>query len=229
MKRITQLAISGISSLAILGFFQPAQAVNLIPSVGMFSAYSNTNTITFDDGTANDPNNFVTYSNISNNIVLGTVIGEYVSPTDNNTKYMTISPSNTNVAGNSGFVNLTFHQPIDYFGFYAGSLDDYNYLSVYKDNQLLKTFSGLDMKEAIVNSGLLPKTDHYMNIFAESGKNFNRIVMGSNNIAFETDNHAYKIQETEKIPEASTTLGLLVFGTVGSLMIRNRKKSFLAG
>ena len=32
----------------------------------------------------------------------------------------------------------------------------------------------------------------------------------------------------KSVPESSTTLGLLVFGTVGSLVIRNRKKSVLA-
>jgi hypothetical protein len=39
---------------------------------------------------------------------------------------------------------------------------------------------------------------------------------------------SYNVPDTKPVPESSTTLGLLVFGAAGSLVIRNRKKSVLA-
>ncbi|BAY03733.1 hypothetical protein H6G54_02445 [Anabaena cylindrica FACHB-243] len=43
----------------------------------------------------------------------------------------------------------------------------------------------------------------------------------------ECGNDITSLISSKKVPEASTTLSLLVFGTIGSLVIRNRKKSVL--
>ncbi|MEH1889957.1 MAG: PEP-CTERM sorting domain-containing protein [Nostoc sp.] len=204
----------------------PASAVNLQVNSGPFSSYSNTKTITFDDGTANDPNGFVTYSNITTNIVQGSVSGQYASPYGDNTKFLTIAPSGSNVAGDSGFVNIKFKEAVNYFGFYAGSLDSYNYIDIYKGNQLLKTFSGADVPSAIADgSWTSTQANMFINLVAGTGETFDRVVMRSDGIAFETDNHAYRLA-SQSVPEPNAMLGVLAIGACGmtSLFKRSQHK-----
>ncbi|MBW4672057.1 MAG: PEP-CTERM sorting domain-containing protein [Cyanomargarita calcarea GSE-NOS-MK-12-04C] len=149
---------------------------------------------------------------------------QYTSPFEDNTKFLTIAPSNSGVAGNSGFVNINFKEAIDYFGFYAGSLDDYNFIDIYSGNQLLKTFSGSDVPTAIADgSWTSTQANMYINLVGETGEKFDRVVMRSNGVAFETDNHAYR---QASVPEPSSMLGLLAVGGVatGSMLKRKREQ-----
>lgn len=200
----------------------PASAVTMQINSGPFSSYSDAKTVTFDDGTANDPNGFVTYSNITTNIVQGSVSGQYASPLGDTTKFLTIAPTNTNVAGNSGFVNIAFKEAVNYFGFYAGSLDSYNYIDIYKGNQLLKAFSGADVPTAIANgSWTSTQANLFVNLVAETGETFDRVVMRSDGIAFETDNHAYRLAN-QSVPEPNAMLGVLAIGACGMTSLFKR-------
>ena len=210
-------------SLALLGTTvvvmsaNPASAITLQVNSGPFSSYTDAKTVTFDDGTANDPNGFVTYSNITTNIVKDSVSGQYASPYGDNTKFLTIAPVGSNVAGDTGFVNINFKEAVNYFGFYAGSLDDYNYVDIYKGNQLLKTFSGADVPTAIANgSWTSTQANLFINLVANTGETFDRVVMRSNGVAFETDNHAYRLAS---VPEPNAMLGVLAIGACGMISL----------
>ena len=223
---LQKLSLALLGTTVVVISANPASAVTLQVNTGPFSSYSNTKTITFDDGTANDPNGFVTYSNITTNIVQGSVSGQYASPYADNTKFLTIAPSGSNVAGDSGFVNIKFKEAVNYFGFYAGSLDDYNYVDIYKGNQLLKTFSGADVPTAIADgSWTSTQANMFINLVAGTGETFDRVVMRSNGIAFETDNHAYRLA-SQSVPEPNAMLGVLAIGACGmtSLFKRSQHK-----
>ncbi|MEH2390358.1 MAG: PEP-CTERM sorting domain-containing protein [Nostoc sp.] len=223
---LQKLSLALVATSVVVISANPASAVTLQVNTGPFSSYSNTKTVTFDDGTANDPNGFVTYSNITTNIVQGSVSGQYASPYGDNTKFLTIAPSGSNVAGDSGFVNINFKEAVDYFGFYAGSLDSYNYIDIYKGNQLLKTFSGADVPTAIADgSWTSTQANMFINLVAGTGETFDRVVMRSDGIAFETDNHAYRLA-SQSVPEPNAMLGVLAIGACGmtSLFKRSQHK-----
>ncbi|MEH2088271.1 Npun_F0296 family exosortase-dependent surface protein [Nostoc sp.] len=220
MLQKISLALLGMTAVVMSA--NPASAITLQVNSGPFSSYADAKTVTFDDGTANDPNGFVTYSNITSNIVQGSVSSQYASPYGDNTKFLTIAPVGSNVAGDSGLVNIKFKEAVNYFGFYAGSLDDYNFVDIYKGDQLLKTFSGKDVPTAIANgSWTSSEANMFVNLVADTGETFDRVVMRSNGIAFETDNHAYRLAS---VPEPSGMLGVLAIGACGMMSLFKRSQ-----
>ncbi|MEH2213686.1 Npun_F0296 family exosortase-dependent surface protein [Nostoc sp.] len=226
LKKIS-LALLGMTAVVMSA--NPASAITLQVNSGPFSSYADAKTVTFDDGTAHDPNGFVTYSNITSNIVQGSVSSQYASPYGDNTKFLTIAPVGSNVAGDSGLVNIKFKEAVNYFGFYAGSLDDYNFVDIYKGDQKLKTFSGADVPTAIANgSWTSSEANMFINLVADTGESFDRVVMRSNGVAFETDNHAYRLAS---VPEPSGMLGVLAIGACGmmSLFKRSQHKAIVKG
>ncbi|OCQ95394.1 PEP-CTERM domain protein [Nostoc sp. MBR 210] len=227
---LKNLSLALLGTTVIVASANPASAVTMVVSGGMFSSYSDAKTVTFDDGTANDPNGFATYSNVTTNIVQGSVSGQYASPYQDTTKFLTIAPSGSGVAGDSGFVSIAFKEAVDYFGFYAGSLDSYNYIDIYSGNQLLKTFSGSDVPGAVADgSWTSGQANLFVNLVGDAGEKFDRVVMRSNGIAFETDNHAYRLAQS--VPEPSAMLGVLAIGAFGttSLLKRQQKKVAVQG
>ncbi|MEH2272866.1 MAG: PEP-CTERM sorting domain-containing protein [Nostoc sp.] len=224
MLQKISLALLGMTAVVMSA--NPASAITLQVNSGPFSSYADAKTVTFDDGTANDPNGFVTYSNITSNIVQGSVSSQYASPYGDNTKFLTIAPVGSNVAGDSGLVNIKFKEAVNYFGFYAGSLDDYNFVDIYKGDQLLKTFSGADVPTAIANgSWTSSEANMFINLVGDTGESFDRVVMRSNGVAFETDNHAYRLAS---VPEPSAMLGVLAIGACGMMSVFKRSQHKVA-
>ncbi|MEH2369305.1 Npun_F0296 family exosortase-dependent surface protein [Nostoc sp.] len=220
---LKKLSLALLGMTAVVMSANPASAITLQVNSGPFSSYADAKTVTFDDGTANDPNGFVTYSNITSNIVQGSVSSQYASPYGDNTKFLTIAPVGSNVAGDSGLVNIKFKEAVNYFGFYAGSLDDYNFVDIYKGDQLLKTFSGADVPTAIANgSWTSSEANMFINLVADTGESFDRVVMRSNGVAFETDNHAYRLAS---VPEPSGMLGVLAIGACGMMSLFKRSQN----
>lgn len=219
---LQKFSLALLATTVVVTNANPASAVTMQVNSGPFSSYSDAKTVTFDDGTANDLNGFVTYSNITTNIVQGSVSGQYASPYGDNTKFLTIAPSNSNVAGDSDFVNINFKEAIDYFGFYAGSLDDYNKIEIYSGTKLLKTFSGSDVPTANANGSWTSReANMYVNLVGETGEKFDRVVMSSSGIAFETDNHAYRLAN-QSVPEPNAILGVLAIGACGMTSLFKR-------
>jgi hypothetical protein len=219
---LQKLSLALLGTTVLVMSANPASAVTMQVNSGPFSSYADAKTVTFDDGTANDPNGFVTYSNITTNIVQGSVSGQYASPYGDNTDFLAISPVGSNVAGDTGFVNIDFKQAVNYFGFYAGSLDSYNYIDIYNGDQLLKTFSGADVPTAIADGNQTSlQSNMFINLVADTGETFNRVVMRSDGVAFETDNHAYRLAS---VPESNPMLGVLAIGACGMMSLFKRSQ-----
>jgi len=109
----------------------------------------------------------------------------------------------------------------NYFGLYWGSMDDYNSLRFYSGNALIASISGLDV---IANTSLLgnqvaPGSNRYVNFFFDT--TFDRVVFGTTQYAFESDNHAYA-----SVPEPAT-YGLLGFGLLAIAYARRRRAADL--
>ena len=119
---------------------------------------------------------------------------------------------------------------MDYFGFYVGSLDAYNFIDLYQDNTLLVALTGTQ----IATIGGFPANGDqgrgiYVNIYsANSSEYFNRIVLRSTSNAFESDNHAFRAVQrgittvASPVPEPATAL---LFASALLLFIYKRAAS----
>jgi hypothetical protein len=189
---------------------------------GLCSAVRGATTITFD-GQLGAPlsytSGWATYSSEESGspFVNGSASGQYAAPTraafvgdpnplQDRTDYLSVGTPNRPQA-----VTISFAHPINYFGFYMGSPDTYNYISFYDaENNLLGGFGGAT---PVINPADQKWTHAEFVNFYVGGGMASRIEMSSRTPAFETDNHAYAV-----VPEpASFALlgaGLLVVGLV---------------
>jgi hypothetical protein len=177
---------------------------------GLFSTVANVTTIDFNS-ILGAPTTGVAQYTQTNNVVSGSTPGQYAQPPDDETPYFTVGPTINLTA------TITFNQPINYFGFYASTLDNYNSIRFLSGSTVLATLTGTDIANlAGGNSG-------YINFYSSNnGEVFNKIVLSSTSFAFETDNHAYRIGSTAKlpVPEPNPMLpALLTFG-LGTLLAR---------
>ncbi|MBD2502236.1 Npun_F0296 family exosortase-dependent surface protein [Anabaena azotica] len=231
MSILQKLSLALAGTVVIFMSASPAGAVTLtkggsvpVTGEGSKSTIPGSLVVDFNSGQAIDPNGFVTYS-ATNGIVQGSQANEYATPFGDTSKYLTISPAGDNIPGATGSVTLTFAKAIDYFGFYWGSIDAYNFVDVYSKGTLLKTFSGTDVPGAQATGSWTSNADNvFVNLLADSGETFDKIVLRSTGRAFETDNHTYRLANAI-VPEPTSLLGLLAFGAVsaGSFIKRKSK------
>ncbi|RCJ34800.1 PEP-CTERM domain protein [Nostoc minutum NIES-26] len=222
---LQKLSLALVGTAVVFMGANPAGAVSLtkggstpVAGEGQYTNIQGATTINFNDGIAPSSGN-VTYS-ATNGIVQGNVSGQYASPFGNTSKYLTISPV-SNVAGGTGSVAINFAKALDYFGFYWGSIDNYNFVDVYSGGTLLKTFSGKDVPGAPANGEQSGNANNvYINLLAGKGETFDKVVLRSTGYAFETDNHSYKLAS---VPEPTSMLGLLAFGALGAGSFVKRK------
>lgn len=95
----------------------------------------------------------------------------------------------------------------------------------YIAGNLLKTFSGVDVTGAPANDQQTGSDNNvYVNLLANTsgGETFDKIVFRTTGLAFESDNHSYKLAN---VPEPTAIFGLLAFGIVsaGSFLKRKSK------
>jgi hypothetical protein len=96
---------------------------------------------------------------------------------------------------------------------------------------LLKSFSGSDAPNAVADgSWTSTKANMFINLVGDAGEKFDRVVMRSNGIAFETDNHTYRLAN-KSVPESNMMLGVLAVGACGmtSLFKRLQNKVTVKG
>ncbi|BBD65731.1 hypothetical protein NIES4072_05910 [Nostoc commune NIES-4072] len=231
MLTLQKLSLALVGTAIFSMSTNPAGAVSLtignstsVAGEGQKTNILGTKTIDFNLGTATDPNGFATYSG-SNGIVKGSITNQYATPLGDNSYYLTVAPSGLQNIPGSGNETITFANPIDYFGFYWGSIDAYNSVSVYSGSNLITTFNGKSVPGASADGNQTSLTNNvYVNFLANTskGETFDKVVFSSTGIAFETDNHSYRLAS---VPEPTTILGLLAFGvvSVGSFMKRKSK------
>jgi hypothetical protein len=117
----------------------------------------------------------------------------------------------------------TFTRPgnsYNYFGLYWGSIDGYNSLSFYNDGSLLATITGLDVIQSGTALGdqIAAGANRYVN-FTFHDLQFDKIVFGSTNYAFESDNHAFA---NVSVPEPGMVT-LMGAGLLGLAFFRRRR------
>ncbi|MEH2334592.1 Npun_F0296 family exosortase-dependent surface protein [Nostoc sp.] len=224
MSTVQKLSLALIGTAVVFMSANPANAITLntggTPSAtkGIFSSVPGVTTVDFESGAPTT--GFATYST-PNGIVQGTVPSQYAEPAGDESKYLTISPVGSNVIGSTGSVTINFKQALDYFGLYWGSVDTYNSIAFFNGSTLLNTFTG-DKVPGTRASGnqISPEDNVFVNFLAGPGETFDKIVLSSTDIAFESDNHSYRVAN---VPEPTTTLGLLAFGVMSAGSFVKRK------
>jgi PEP-CTERM motif len=177
---------------------------------GYYSSQYGATTINFNDGVL--PSGFATYSGGA--IVQGSLVGDHAAPAGDASPYLT---ANSPQVGGTTPVTINFAKAIDYFGLYWGSIDTYNSIKFYNGGNLLKTFTGSDVSSVPNGSWTDPNANSYLNFFG-AGESFDKIELISSGIAFESDNHAYRV------PEPSAMIGLFALGTLGLGSALKRKE-----
>ncbi|MHC5747468.1 MAG: Npun_F0296 family exosortase-dependent surface protein [Nostoc sp.] len=225
MFTLQKLSLALVGTAVVFMSANPANAVTLTtgsatPTAnGIFSTVPGAVAITFEDGAPTS--GFATYS--SSAVVQGTQPNQYAAPTGDTSKYLTISPVNSGVAGSTGSVTINFAQALDYFGLHWGSVDTYNSIEFFNGNTSLGSFSGAQVPGTTASGNQSsPQDNVFVNFLADQGQTFNKVVLSSTGIAFESDNHSYKLAS---VPEPTSMLGLLAFGAVsaGSFIKRKSK------
>ncbi len=225
MSQLKVLVMVAIGAAVAIANVSPANAFSLsiggkaAAGSGYVSNVSGSQTITFESGAPTS--GFATYSTPSGTpgVVQGSKAGHHATPLGNATKYLTIAPVGSGVAGSTGSVSVNFTKAVDFFGLYWGSVDTHNYVDLYKGNTLLKTFSGKDVSNTATGNWTGSSDNVFVDIFAGKGESFDKVVLRANGLAFETDNHAYRVAST---PEPGSMLGLLAVGLLATPLLKRQ-------
>jgi hypothetical protein len=156
-----------------------------------------------------------TYTSTNGQIVVGTVTDKWETPFGDTTAYL-VTPS----TGTSGTV--TFKAEVgkifDYFGLYWGSVDDYNSIAFFRNGtQIGATYTGANFPPIGGLTGAAGSK--YINFDFTMGDFFDEIRLTSTNIAFESDNHAFRAARVSE----PMTVGLLGAGLLGLALMRRRR------
>jgi hypothetical protein len=221
--KLTSIAVVGLAAVALSAGSAKAISFSVggtaVAGEGFKSSVAGTTTIDFNNG--NPSNNFVKFSGLADNIVTGSKSGQYATPSGNTSSYLTIANKGANVAGATGSVTMTFAKALDYFGLYWGSVDTFNSISFFSGDKLLQTFNGGQVSSTAKGSWTGSTDNIYTNFMADKGESFDKIVLASTGIAFESDNFAYK--EASAAPEPLTLGGAAVGIALGARMRKKMK------
>jgi hypothetical protein len=231
MKTVTTwlALIAGLAASATIA--SPAKAISLsyggthVVGEGMKSSISGAKTIDFNSGSA-PTSGIATYSTASGaaaTVVNTSVSGQHAMPNGDTSYYLTSAPQGSSVEGATGDVVINFNKSLDYFGIYLGSVDAYNSIDFYTNNGV-KTITGSDITSTPDGSWFSQTSNLYVNFLANPGETFNKVVLKTSGIAFETDNHAYREAAAKSVPEPGTIAGLLVMGAMGAGSLLKRKR-----
>jgi hypothetical protein len=155
----------------------------------------------------------------------GSVMNEYAAPfLSGNNGLGFGNPGNqpdgldTTTYLSSGTGTLTFEFAIGqkYLGLLWGSVDDYNTLQFYDGDELLQTYTGLDVWDS-ANGDRGAQGTFYVNINNLDGT-FNRVVASSSTNSFEIDNMAHSTEN--HVPDSGTTVTLMGLALVGLAALR---------
>ncbi|MHC5861845.1 Npun_F0296 family exosortase-dependent surface protein [Nostoc sp.] len=226
MSTLQKLSLALVGTAVVFMSANPANAVSpftVTTGSGISSTISGATTIDFNNGLPTT--GIATYSSASGTptLVTGSLSNQYATPAGDTTPYLTISPESSGVKGDTGAVTINFAKALDYFGLDWGSVDVGNSIAFYNGSTLLNTFTGSDVPGTTHSGNQTSANDNvFVNFFADGGLTFDKVVLSSSVVAFESDNHAYRLAS---VPEPTSMLGLLAFGAVsaGSFIKRKSK------
>jgi len=123
--------------------------------------------------------------------------------------------------GTNANATINFGGLVDYFGLYWGSIDNYNFVDLYRQGTLLATITGSQAAVTPNGNQTSPTTNRYIDIFANDASSaFDKVVLRSTGFAFEVDNNAYR----RAVPVPGLAMGVLVAG-VGLLARKRQAKN----
>jgi hypothetical protein len=227
MTYIKKLSALIMGAAVFTGISAPADAIMLtfggtpVAGQGQFSNVPGVTTIDFESGAPSS--GFAIYSApgpgpavVSGDTGIYSMSRE--DSTDDTTRYLAVSILG-DATGNTP-VTIAFANPLDYFGLYWGTPDANNSISFFNGDTLLQSFTG-DALFSTVTSG---SGAAYANFFAGPGESFNKVVLSDTGVAFESDNHAYKVAASESVPEPVTSLTAFASVVGGVLMKRQQQR-----
>jgi hypothetical protein len=221
MASIKKLSASIMGAAVFTVISAPAEAITLtfggtpVAGQGQFSSVPGATTIDFESGAPTS--GFAVYSApgpgpavVSGNTFTSALAG------DDNTRYLAVSILGD--ARGTSPVTIAFANPLDYFGLYWGTPVGNNTIAFFNGDTLLQSFTSDDVAGNITSSAAV-----YVNFFAEPGESFNKVVLSDSGVAFESDNHAYKVA-SESVPEPLTSLTAFASVVAGVLMKRQQQR-----
>jgi hypothetical protein len=186
--------------VALMGSAAQATVIHSLENAGVYTTQvAGAHTVNFNDGSCGAHATCST----GGSIVSGSS-SQYTSPQGILDSYLTVSHSS---------VTLSLDDSYDYFGLYWGTVDAYNHLSFYLGDVLVDTFGGNQVSPLVADGNRTSwPTTRFVNFSFTDGDRFDRVVINSTGVAFESDNHAFA--KTVSVPEPGT-LALLSLGLLG--------------
>jgi hypothetical protein len=219
IKKLSAL-IMGAAVFTLIS--DPADAITLtfggtpVAGQGQFSSVPGVTTIDFESGAPTSGLAVYSAPGPGPAIVSGNTVSSIIS-LDNNSRYLAVSVLGD--ARGTSPVTIAFANPLDYFGLYWGTPSANNTIGFFNGDRLLQSFSGNAIGSSVLTNGGV-----YANFFAEAGESFNKVVLSDSSIAFESDNHAYKVAASESVPEPVTSLTAFASVVAGVLMKRQQQR-----
>ncbi len=136
-------------------------------------------------------------------VVSGNRANVYAAPTGSTGPYLTIG----SLAPRPADVDITFNKLMDGFGLLWGSIDTFNSITFFTQGAGAITYTGTQVGAAL---GITPngRTTSYVTFNAENADQFfTGVRLASSGVAFESDNHSYRI-----VPTPALLPGLIGMG-----------------
>jgi hypothetical protein len=218
IKKLSAL-IMGAAVFTVIS--DPADAIMLtfggtpVAGQGQFSSVPGVTTVDFESGAPTSGLAIYSAPGPGPAVVSGNS-GSSIISADDYSRYLAVSILGD--ARGTSPVTIDFANPLDYFGLYWGTPSTNNTISFFNGDTLVQSFSG----DAVVGS-VTPSAAVYVNFFAEPGESFNKVVLSDSSIAFESDNHAYKVDDSTPVPEPASSLSVFA-GVVAAALVKRKQQ-----
>jgi hypothetical protein len=224
MKNLS-LTLALTVALASSVFAAPIEITSVVG--GAPSGTTLTNFDDFDLNNSTQSTNGITVSfDGSAQAVQGSVHNQYAAPFLSGSNGIGFGPGGTDqgdgpdtttyLSAGTGSITFDFDVEQKYLGLLWGSVDDYNTLQFYDGDELLQTYTGLDVWDS-ANGDRGAQGTFYVNINNLDGT-FNRVVASSSTNSFEIDNMAHSTEN--HVPDSGTTVTLMGLALLSLAAIR---------